>query len=110
MSDEIRVGDRFEITVEVRSRADARPNQPYHCKISGRNIWLPIDMILSGRRLPRALKVGDRVTIKNPPFPPPPKGTVEWTDGIDALVRWFDGAAGLEVETLSDITPIGDEK
>jgi hypothetical protein len=52
------------------------------------------------------IKVGDRVSPRVFPFTPPPKGTVEWTDGTDALVRWFPGPGGLLVETVSDLTLI----
>lgn len=67
MSDEIRVGDRFEITVEVTGPVDTSGRFPVHAFIHHNG--LPIDagrvmadIIHSGRRLPRQIKAGDRVT------------------------------------------------
>ena len=57
----IKVGDRFEITVEVRTVVDNK----FGAEVSGTNgafgAFLTKDFLLSGRRLPRPLKVGDRV-------------------------------------------------
>lgn len=110
MSDEIRVGDEFEIRVKVTNVWDHHLVVAPVGDTTGECNIVSSAVLLAGRRIPRPIAVGDRVTVKKPPFTPPPKGKVEWADGIDALVRWFDGSSGLQVETLSDLTPIpGDE-
>jgi len=115
MSDDITVGDRFEITVEVIAAPDDILDHRFQVRPDGAGggyqlNLIPAHVLLAGRRLPRVIKVGDRVRTMDSPFITPPKGTIEWTDGADALVRWFPGPGGLVVETVSDLTLIpGDE-
>lgn len=111
MSDEIRVGDEFEIRVKVVAGSG---DNMFRCHAVGApddyfNVFSP-GVLLAGRRIPRPIAVGGWVAVKEPASSPTPKGKVEWTDGTDALVRWFNGPAGLVIEDLSDLTPIpGDQ-
>lgn len=114
MSDEIRVGDRFEITVEVVADEGSALGLRAICvRSASSSFYLSSSELLSGRRLPRTIKVGDRVVHKRAVFFPPPMGVVQWVDGTHALVRWPDSdpARSLLVESVTDLTPIpGDEK
>lgn len=115
MSDDIKVGDRFEITVEVAGTPGPYDDNRLRVRPVGAGggyqlNLVPAHVLRAGRRLPRAIKVGDRVNARKDLSTPLLKGTVEWTDGTDALVRWFPGPGGLVVETVSDLTLIpGDE-
>lgn len=66
MSDEIGVGDRFLIEVEVAElpRPSIDPCCEVHITGTGDeyDLTIPIHALLSGNRLPRQIKVGDRVT------------------------------------------------
>lgn len=107
MSDEIRVGDRFEITVEVvrfygsgdDRRCLARPDGAPADEIND----IAESTLLSGRRLPRA-RVGDRVrTALNR------CGVILAIYDDDSWVKWSDGSR--DVILLGNLTPIlGDEK
>lgn len=64
MSDEIRVGDRFLIEVEVTGKSEALVYVTVPgvtTKEEGSSYFTPQE-VLSGRRLPRQIKAGDRVT------------------------------------------------
>lgn len=62
MSNDIKAGDRFEITVEVMAiQGGGFWCRPLGAPTDDRNN-IAESALLSGRRLPRAIKVGDRVT------------------------------------------------
>lgn len=101
MSDEIRVGDRFEITVEV-VEGPSKKDVSIRIPISHSASWVvpaPSGVLLSGRRLPGPIKVGDRVERM---------GTKASVVAIDGPVAWvkFDGNPANTTVFLSSLTPI----
>jgi len=110
-NDVIRVGDRFLVEVEVKStpvskswqhlRAVAIPyndNGPWH-------VDLPEGCLLAGKRLPRPLKVGDRVR----PFRSSDGHMIFRIIGIDGDAAWLRlddlSSSHRREELLSDLTP-----
>jgi hypothetical protein len=108
----ITVGDRFEITMEVVGVAgdwrhllvkpDGARQDDFLCKITE-------SALLAGRRLPRAIKVGDRVkwgqAVATVEFIAAP----DHLENVQALVR--DASRELFIFPIADLTLIpGDEK
>jgi hypothetical protein len=100
MTEEIRAGDQFEIPVEVTSAGG------WWCKIRSVGtgivhevIW-PSESLLSGKRLPRQIKAGDRVRLGEGRY------TVVHVHGWRAWIesRSSRASIGLLVP-LSDLTP-----
>lgn len=102
MSEEIRVGDKFKLTVEVVGIASL-DDELFTCVLNGdhedRVGYYTTRALRNAERLPRPLRVGDRVT--SPEVAPVP-GIIEWTDGARALVRWSSSA--LSIESVGDLT------
>lgn len=109
MSTDIQVGDRFEITVEVVSGGGDVDGE-YRVRTSRGWVTYATAMFLAdGRRLPRAIRVGDTVAPRHPPTNDGPWSVVaihdEW-----AWCRNPHSDSGW-LFRLSDLTPIpGDEK
>lgn len=102
MSEDIRVGDRFLIEVEVKRIYGGGDDRRCHCLPKGAPASEDNDIALSvlrnAKRLPRPLRVGDKVLQR----PGTKSGVVEWMDDIYALVRW--PACGLLVVPLDTLT------
>jgi hypothetical protein len=107
MTTDIRVGDRFLIEVEV---VDGRDDTWRACACVpavGIGALVPALWLLNGKRLPRAIRVGDRVGVPAPP--PEPRGTREagWNvvalDGEWAWCRKPSSESGW-LFRLSDLT------
>lgn len=103
MSEDIRVGDRFLVEVEViEARSPATGDTVWNCTAKGGASWnhtlLTTDELLAAKRLPGAIKVGDKVLQR----PGTKSGVVEWMDDIYALVRW--PSCGLLVVPLDTLT------
>lgn len=67
MSDDIRVGDRFLVEVEVRTVAkngDIHVIMPID-ELASWAIPVPTDVLRAAKRLPRQIKVGDKVRTTN---------------------------------------------
>jgi len=99
-NDVIRVGDRFLVEVEVTKNgacdlyAVARPTAGN----DGDKVVIGRNILLAGKRLPRPLKVGDRVRVH---YGAPV--TIKAIDGSDAWVMTEDG--GRFTTELNFLTP-----
>lgn len=94
MPDEIREGDRFLVEVEVEV---ALPNM---CKVrfgKGEQCHLWTDVLHASKRLPRSIKVGERVKDENGWL-----GVVVAMNTERAWVDWVEGGAG--IRRLSNLT------
>lgn len=101
-NDVIRVGDRFELLIDVTGPVDPNGMVPVQATISnnGLPVWgkIAADVVYSGKRLPRPLKVGDRVRVH---YGAPV--TIKAIDGSDAWVMTEDG--GRFTTELNFLTP-----
>ena len=90
MAEEIRVGDRFLVEVEVVEVAKTEPIAL--CRFVGEGVerWLRGGYLLSAQRLPRTWRVGDRVVHRRACIRV--VGRVEWVGGggtgAKVLVAW----------------------
>ena len=71
MSDDIRVGDRFSVTVEVTDTQIESSGTAVDCMVkpvdnpAAYKVWMSGQSLLSGKRLPRPLKETDLVTLRD---------------------------------------------
>lgn len=106
MSDEIHVGDRFLVEVEVvEEEVSSTGYRQFRAVVPGFECHTPQRYtpaeLLASKRLPRTIKVGDRVT-HNDFFSPL---TVEWGDDVFALARAVNGSLHLiRLSHLSHLT------
>lgn len=102
MADDIKAGDRFLVEVEVTGEP---VYGPYPVKVAGGKYPSAVsaEILLASKRLPRALRAGDRVTHPNAA---PVTAKIEWTDGENALVRWKSGL--LNISRVEELTPAED--
>jgi hypothetical protein len=96
MSDKIEVGDRFLIEVEVVT-IDVGVGLIYVMVPGGSladdtSYFTPKEL-LSGKRIPRPIKVGDKVKRHTGIAI---RGTVEWVDAPHVLIRRENGVLGVE--------------
>lgn len=88
---EIKVGDRFLVEVEVRDvpRGDITAN----ISIGGHYDGYPIrqSVLLAGKRIEPALKVGDKVRFKSPNCHDSWTRTILAVDGEEAWIKHYDG-------------------
>jgi hypothetical protein len=98
----IRVGDRFEITVEVSRTGD----HAFACKTTrGDVVHFTRDELLSGKRLSRPLAVGDRVRISDS------IGEVLALDGGFAWIKFGAVRGTYAASALTpDLTPAPDKE
>lgn len=68
MTTDIRVGDRFLIEVTVSRLIDDDLAQIDHP--GGEDGVMAVSILTAGKRLPRAIRVGDRVRVKDRPAAP----------------------------------------
>ena len=113
MSDEIRVGDRFLTEIEITSKAPGRIDTWFGVVVgfplNTRQLFTSSEL-LSGKRLPRPLAVGDRVTIKERWT-----GVQQWRvaaidDGMAAVVGLPPDEIAHNWFPLSDLTPAPDKE
>jgi len=101
MSKEIREGDRFLVEVEVVENDGSR--YPFRVRPNGQtsdeDVWVSRSALLAAKRLPRQLRVGDRVNFAGVGMT---AAKVEWTDGSRALIRYPAGA--LSIEDIPNLT------
>lgn len=107
MSDEIRVGDRFLVEVEVRD--PCKGYDRVEVVVQGQcftYIWRPA--LILGKRLPRSIKVGDEVLEK---FRDPHVVGVGTVIAIDDTVAWVLYDNGVRRSpSLSDLTLVDGEE
>lgn len=98
MADDIKAGDRFLVEVEVKGEP---VYGPYPVKVKGGVLGasITLDVLLAAKRLPRALKVGDRVRYETTGMI---GNIVAIADGL-AWVRW--DRDGDLIYGVDDLTP-----
>lgn len=104
MADDIKSGDRFLVEVEVTGEP---VYGPYPVKIAGSIVESPLvsrGVLLAAKRLPRALKVGDRVRRHYGPC----ASAFGVILAIHANKAWIDLGDQTTVWLLADLTPAED--
>jgi len=108
MSDEIRVGDEFEIRVAIATGPDGTGD--YRVRSRGGSVaYVSSAFLADGRRIPRPIKAGDDVHLRA-------AGGIRRPVHVEAVIgEWAaiqrPGICRPEIASLSDLTPIpGDEK
>ena len=101
MSDEIRVGDRFLVEVEVTKIYGSARDRRAICLPTGAHVHDTNDIatstLLASKRLPRTIKVGDRVRTPNGFL-----STVLAIDEDHAWMKYGDGWRG--TWSIADLT------
>ena len=103
MSDAIKVGDRFLVEVEVTP--SNRAGAEWKLVVAeGRREPVPVPRawLAASKRLPRALKVGDRVRVRRVVSATGTPGAILAADDDEAWVKWDTG--GHSTWSLSDLT------
>lgn len=106
MSDDIRVGDRFLVEVEVTGIDNPRSVATRVQGIdSGKATWFTTSELRAGKRLQRAIKVGDRVRYL---------GATSFPPGIDTVIAihgdlaWVSQEGSNWVVKIANLALVGD--
>lgn len=113
MSKDIQVGDRFEIVARITSRAKSADGWIAEIEGSRGNLYWTDEDLLSGRRLPRAIRVGDRVHRVSSNGGDGAYEVLALADSNFKPSAWVrhQNDGGSRIEFLDNLTPIpGDEK
>lgn len=91
---DIRIGDRFKMEVEVTKREFVH-DDGFWCRLvlpprhERESVWITNEALLASERLPRAIKVGDRVKLAERSAT---TGKVMALDDGFAAVKWDNNA------------------